>query len=152
MPTAAISFLTNYLSQRAEAKANASNPDTNGQPEAAAAAPAVAVPAATNINASDAEQVAATVKKPPSSGGGSGMNLSSFKVPMGITGLLIFILFILFAIKPADGHTESRLMLLWKTIYKGGALQGSDALAENTNGMTEQTSGAAYVDPVLRYV
>lgn len=151
MSAAAISFLTSYLSQRQDAKAKAANPDKDGQPEAAAAAPAAPAPAPANISPTDAEQVAASVKKPPSSGS-SGMSVSSFKVPMGITGLLIFIIFVLFAIKPAQGHTESRLMLLWKTIYKGGALQGSDALAENTNGMVEQTSGAAYVDPALRYI
>lgn len=88
------------------------------QTTAAAAAPA------SNLNPADAGAVGGTAKpqqekKPiaPKLEKAPGIT-----IPGGITGLLLFILFIIFAVMPTGGG-QTRLQLLWSILTKGGGFR-----------------------------
>jgi hypothetical protein len=110
-----------------------------------------------NLNPVNAKEVAdkAGIKFKGGSGGGF-----KWKTPAGIAALLLFAVFMVFALTPAGGHSSSRLRLLWDTLINGGSFAGSAAAANEAAGITmpetaasmEYASQSAYADSKLFFI
>ena len=125
----ALKVLTAFIAETAETAA--ATAETTAK---AGATPAVA--ASGNLVATDAEAVAQSaapkdekkslvpkMEKP---------NIG-IKVPGGITAILLFILFMIFAVIPVNGG-QTRLQLLWSVIARGGYMRGD--MGTNPSGGT----------------
>ena len=98
--------------------------------EAEAAAPAVAAEPG-NVTVKDTGPIIETAKPAQEEKPGIAPKIEKkdihIKAPGGILGLLIFILFMIFAVMPTSAG-QTRLQLIWNVLTKGGALRGVDSM------------------------
>lgn len=125
---------------------NAESAEPEKKPDEAPAAPVASEPSA-NINPTDAAEVAATQKtKAPTDG--AHFSLPKMSVPASIAAVLMFILFIVFAITPANGKDgPTRLQLIWGVISRGGGLRGLSFANINPHSTSYEDNHSGLTDP-----